>query len=867
MNLPTPKGVIELPTLYPHQEDLRDRTRTALGQHERVILTAPPGMGKTRTAKWILGASASREPDAGQTGKSLFTVHRRGLVDNASMSFSEDPQLPHGVVMSGVKPSYGAKIQVASIDTLLSWFVTDSKYDTNLTFDLIVFDEAHSHLQKLKKFLEHHDKFRAEQGLHPSYVIGLTATPQAQGLADIYREIVEGPPTQWLIDNNFLSPFRYFRATQGKLDLLKKSSTGDFTKKSEDAAMSGLAGDLVRDWLKFADGRPTVGFFPRRSHAKEAKAQLERVGLKVAYVDGKTEDLSRQRTYWELNNGKLDYLCNVQVVERGTDIPAIGCIQLCVAIGNVVRYCLDEDTEILTPDGWKGFGDDIQKCYQVTEQLECSIATPTGFIRRESRETMWGIEGRSLDICVTERHRMLIDKRRSGVQVCDSQDMPGEFKIPVACFEDSPGVPLTDDEIRFIGLVATYGNINTANWAITISQSDRHPECIEYIEQVLTGCGFRYGVYHRPFRGEVAGDIPERHPRHDYTISFGDPRRIDDRQLKGWMHLIPWVSKNVGESMADATREQLLVLLEAMNVGDGAKYKSHSIDWTPRTMHLAISNIEAAESLQSLCVRRGIRCNLTDNGCGCLCLRIDPSRQWWSATRGQADGRPCWGPRAAAQRVWCLEVPTGFIIARRNGKPFIVGNCQMIGRGSRPHPAKDSCLVLDHGGNIARHGFFEDERLWSLDRTTKDAGAIVTRPTIECPQCQAIYRGGKCKSCGYEPTTKQRKSQGLEFDGSELKEVKKRDRKVKTGRSAEQLMLEALYSAGQSRRTWKQAVGMFFGKNRKQGTNYRVPKTVTVGGHQYEMLRYDSPEGGFYVADLYPFTVERGNHGGKYEVK
>jgi superfamily II DNA or RNA helicase len=54
--------MISLPSLYPHQEDLRDRTRTALAKHGRVILCAQTGMGKTRTAKWILGASANREP-------------------------------------------------------------------------------------------------------------------------------------------------------------------------------------------------------------------------------------------------------------------------------------------------------------------------------------------------------------------------------------------------------------------------------------------------------------------------------------------------------------------------------------------------------------------------------------------------------------------------------------------------------------------------------------------------------------------------------------------------------------------------------------------------------------------------------------
>lgn len=532
IKVPSRKGGIELPSLYPHQTDHKDRTRAALARHGRVILNAPTGCGKTRMSKWILASSANREPSERQSGRSLFTVHRRGLVDNAIDSFAEEPALPHGLIMSGRDTAYGKRIQVASIDTLLSWFVEEDAYQNDVTFDLIVWDEAHSHHPKFAKFLKYHDAQREAMGLHPAYVIGLTATPQANGLADVYKEIVAGPATQWLIDNNYLSPFRYFRATEGQLGKLVKRGN-EFTKASEAEAMDGLAGDLVRDWKQFADGRPTVGFFPRRSHARDAVGKLEAAGLRVAYVDGNTPDEERRKIYRWLNRHHIDYLCNVQVVERGTDIPAIGCVQLCVAVGSLVRYR------------------------------------------------------------------------------------------------------------------------------------------------------------------------------------------------------------------------------------------------------------------------------------------------------------------------------------------------QMIGRGSRfdlkKYPDKRDCIVLDHGGNVARHKFFEDDPPWTLDITTKEPGEVGARPTIECPKCQAIYRGGKCRHCGYEPTPRERKSQGLEFDGSELKEVTRKEQKETKPKSAEGLMISALYMAGRSGRTWRQCVGIFKGMCEKQGTNYRVPRTVTVGGHRYDMIRYGSDDSNRRVSVLYPFT--NGQHGGNYLVQ
>ena len=111
--------MITLPELYDHQTEHKDRVRSALAKHGRVICNAPTGCGKTRMSKWILGSSAMRKKLANQSGYSLFAVHRRGLVDNACDSFSELPELPHGTIMAGRETTLGRRIQVGSIDTLI----------------------------------------------------------------------------------------------------------------------------------------------------------------------------------------------------------------------------------------------------------------------------------------------------------------------------------------------------------------------------------------------------------------------------------------------------------------------------------------------------------------------------------------------------------------------------------------------------------------------------------------------------------------------------------------------------------------------------------------------------------------------------
>ena len=67
---------------------------------------------------------------------------------------------------------------------------------------------------------------------------------------------------------------------------------------------------------------------------------------------------------------------------------------------------------------------------------------------------------------------------------------------------------------------------------------------------------------------------------------------------------------------------------------------------------------------------------------------------------------------------------------------------QTIGRGLRPSPGKEHLVVLDHVGNIARHGRPDFERRWTL--------AGVEHDLITCWHCQALNEenASNCSACG-----------------------------------------------------------------------------------------------------------------------
>lgn len=74
---------------------------------------------------------------------------------------------------------------------------------------------------------------------------------------------------------------------------------------------------------------------------------------------------------------------------------------------------------------------------------------------------------------------------------------------------------------------------------------------------------------------------------------------------------------------------------------------------------------------------------------------------------------------------------------------------QMVGRGTRlsPETNKADCLILDFGGNIARHGPFDDPFI--PEKKVKGEGAA---PFKECPECECACGTMTriCPSCGYE---------------------------------------------------------------------------------------------------------------------
>lgn len=99
---------------------------------------------------------------------------------------------------------------------------------------------------------------------------------------------------------------------------------------------------------------------------------------------------------------------------------------------------------------------------------------------------------------------------------------------------------------------------------------------------------------------------------------------------------------------------------------------------------------------------------------------------------------------------------------------------QQVGRVLRPAPGKTHAVILDHVGNVHRHGWPDDPRDWTLDGIVRRAGAAgPAAPSVRtCPQCFAAFKPAPiCPLCGTACAPEPRRE--LRQVAGELKELQR----------------------------------------------------------------------------------------------
>ena len=314
IQVPGSDEVEPVPTPYPIQlEALQALARTRSQGFARGLVVLATGMGKT----W-LAAFDSQQMNAKRI---LFVAHREEILDQAEATFIRIRPDDSIGRYCGSKKDVDVDVLFASVQTLhrlkhLRQFGPEF-------FDYIVIDEFHhAAAATYRKLLNHFE---------PSFLLGLTATPDRSDQTDILRlcdhnmvfqkDLFEG------IRSQVLCPFHYFGIADREVDYQSipwRNQKFDPKQLSFQLATHARARHNLEEWRKHRLSR-TLGFCVSTKHANFMADYFLKHGHKAVAVHSRSS-VRRHEALEMLGKGQIHIIFSVDFFNEGVDLPAVDTI-------------------------------------------------------------------------------------------------------------------------------------------------------------------------------------------------------------------------------------------------------------------------------------------------------------------------------------------------------------------------------------------------------------------------------------------------------------------------------------------------------------------------------------------------------------
>lgn len=303
-------------TMRPYQQQVAAEAWELLNAGNRVMVQAATGAGKT-----IIGCKGLIEPVVAAGGRAVFVAPWTPLIGQTSAKLDEIGIKDHGIIQGNHwRTRYNASVQVASRDTLINRLPSMHK-----DIDLLVCDEAHHVTEDntFGKIIAHWPNAK---------IVGLSATPcrlDGAGLGNVFDRMVQAPDIADLIEMRFLKPPVAFIGPPVDLRGVRKTG-GDWNRKQLANAMvkQKLVGDMIAEWKRHADGRPTIGFAVNIDSSKHYVEMFNAAGIPSAHVDKDTPESERVRIMRDFRAGRYLVIWNVAILTEGFDCPCVSCVIL-----------------------------------------------------------------------------------------------------------------------------------------------------------------------------------------------------------------------------------------------------------------------------------------------------------------------------------------------------------------------------------------------------------------------------------------------------------------------------------------------------------------------------------------------------------
>lgn len=281
--------------LRPYQQNIYDRVRDCFASgKKRVLVVAPCGAGKS----YLFAAMTER---ASQKGRVLILCHRRELIKQHKYLFSE-----LGILSDNIR--------------IESVFTEVNHLGENSTPSMIIVDEAHlSRAASWQTVINYYD----------TYTVGFSGTPcrlDNKPLGDLYDVMVESVSVSWLIQNKYLSPYRYYAPMTVDTENVTVRA-GDYSIVEIDEIMRDrvIYGNVIENYKRYADGMKTIVYCTSIKHAQEVAAVFSANGYSAASIDSTVESRERDEIMDKFRSGEITVLCNCGIISEGISIPDCSC--------------------------------------------------------------------------------------------------------------------------------------------------------------------------------------------------------------------------------------------------------------------------------------------------------------------------------------------------------------------------------------------------------------------------------------------------------------------------------------------------------------------------------------------------------------
>ena len=227
--------------------------------------------------------------------------------------------------------------------------------------DLIITDEAHHSTATTYKKI---------YNAFPNAIrLGFTATPirlNKGGLGEVYSDLITSVSTKWLIDNNYLSPYKYYSVKLADTSNLHIRA-GEYKSDEVIALMQNkeIYGETVKQWEKIAQGKKTIIYCASVEASKETAQQFRDAGYPAESLDGAVDKDYRTQVMNKFRRGEVNILCNCDLFGEGLDVPDCECVVLLRPTQSLTLYIQQSMRSMrYMPDKTAIIIDHVGNCYQ-----------------------------------------------------------------------------------------------------------------------------------------------------------------------------------------------------------------------------------------------------------------------------------------------------------------------------------------------------------------------------------------------------------------------------------------------------------------------------------------------------------------------